>query len=49
MEFFLHFTNNTKVMRQLSLFATFMQPNSVIHQSHFWIERKDGGHLHLHQ
>jgi len=34
-------------MTQQLLLATFMQPNSVIHQPNFWIERKNGGHLHV--
>jgi len=34
-------------MTQQLLLATFMQPNSVIHQSNFWIERKNGGHLYF--
>ena len=32
MKLFLYFTNNANVMTQQLLLATFMQPNSVIHQ-----------------
>jgi len=47
MKLFLYFTNNANVMTQQLLLATFMQPKSEIHQPNFWIEGKNGGHLHF--
>jgi len=46
MKLFLYFTNCANVMTHQLLLATCMQPNSVIHQTNLWIERKNGGHLY---
>ena len=45
-DFFL-FINNANLMTRKLLLETFLQPNIVIHQPNFWMERKNGGHLHF--
>ena len=47
MELFLYCIDNANIMTQQLLSSTFMQPNSVIYQPNYYIDSKNGDHLHF--